>query len=58
MKNNKYIDILLDYAKEHNKSPAMAYMDLVLKNKNKCLQYSKAVEIIYKEKLYATTDIR
>ena len=40
--NNKYIDIILKYAKNNNISPAMAYKDLVLKDKDECLQYSEA----------------
>ena len=30
----------------------MAYKDLVLNNKDKCLQYSEAIEIIYKGNIY------
>ena len=49
---NKYIDIILEYAKNNNISPAMAYKDLVLNDKDKCLQYSEAIEIIYKGNIY------
>lgn len=48
---NKYIDIIIEYAKNNNISPAMAYKDLVLKDKDKCLQYSEAIEVIYKNNI-------
>ena len=48
---NKYIDIILEYAKNNNISPAMAYKDLVLNNKDNCLQYSEAIEVIYKNNI-------
>ena len=52
--NNYYINKILEYSKNNNISKAMAYMHLVLVNKEDCLQYSDAIEIIYnrKKRLY------
>lgn len=51
--SDTYINIILDYARQNNKSPAMAYMDLVLADKEHCLQYSEALEIIYTQNITA-----
>ena len=53
MSKNNYIDIILQQAKSTNKTPAMAYMDLVFKDMKHSLQYSEAIEIIYSKNIIA-----